>query len=201
MAIITGPAAAAPQAFDGGGKHYDAGYPQVTEHSYDPGILVLPVASSTSKVVKVRVHGGYSVRKVKFDVQRQNNPPIIPSPTDVEGLARNDLLVDCIIEAPLPVPTGNQGGLTWSIRGEYTFVAQGVSTRPAARVPGTDMLPLGGYPYSLGETDVVAGTVLSSGASLYALSTSMAPLAASDDHVWPFTIIPPFVFNSELLKE
>lgn len=186
------------EAFDGGPQHYRAGFPQTTAFEYDPGVLVLPVASETSAAVKVRVHGGYTVRRVNFDVVRANNPPIIPKPEDIANSAtgRDEVLVSCNLDIPLPSETPNDTGLTWQVRGEYVFV------ETKARVPGTDLLPLGGYPYSLGNVDQLAGAAYQAASgNLQALSELMKPLVASDKHLWPITVLPPFVFNGNLLKE
>lgn len=229
------------QPYDGNPRAYTGGYEHVTDHEYDPGVLVLPVASSASKTVKVRVHGGYSVRRVKFDVARDGNPPVIPEPTDIEGVTRSDILVSCVVSAPLPFPNFTTGSQTWQVQGEYVFVGKGVetvavtsvppttastvtSTDPAngttttvattaggvvtttvatsaARLPGRDLLPLGGFPFSLGVVDAIGNAVLSSGASLLAISSQQESLVSSDRHLWPFTVLPPFVFNANLLKE
>lgn len=203
MAINTSTSQTSLQAFDGGGEHYISGYPHTTDHDYDPGVLVLPVASSTSKTVKVRVHGGYSTRRVRFNVQRNNNPPIIPKPEDIVGRTKTDVLVSCSISTPLPTETTSAGGLSWQVAGEYLFVSTGTATTDvAARKPGTDMLPLGGYPYGLGVADTIASAVYpGTDGNLTAYSLSQIPLVSNDNHVWPFTILPPFVFNANLLKE
>lgn len=234
------------QPLDGGPQHYKSGFPQSTTFDYDPGVLMLPVAGETSKVVKVRIHGGYSTRRVAFNVVRENNPPIIPKPEDITNAStgRNEVLVGCNLDIPLPSESPTKVGLTWQVRGEYVFVETGdettttetgnpspppedqtttstdpstgvvttvvvkadgstVTTRqvPAARVPGRDLLPLGGYPYSLGPVDQLAGVVSKAAGNLQALSELMKPLVASDKHLWPITVLPPFIFNGNLLKE
>lgn len=189
-------------SLDGGGHQYTQGYPHTTTHEYDPGVLVLPVASSTSKVVKVRVHGGYSIRRVAFDVVRNNNPPIIPKPEDIVGDKRTDYLTACTISTPLPIETNTTGGLQWKVMGEYTFVTAGkTDADPAARVPGEDLLPLGGYPYPLGLVDSIGNAALTlTGGNLQAYSDLQIPLVATDQHVWPFTSLPPYTFNPDLLQ-
>lgn len=214
------------QAVDGQPGRYKGGYGHTTDHSYDPGVLVLPVASSDSRTVRVRVHGGYSTRTVRFAMTREDNPPILPKPEDVKNKDRTDVLVSCDLHLPLPVPSSTPNHLTWSASGEYVFVSKGLETTttetvppppgppvppvppittttrtPAARVPGTDLLPLGGYPFSLGLPDRIMSDIASGVSDLKAYSISQTPLVASDQHVWPFPLYPTFAFNGHLLRD
>lgn len=212
------------QAVDGQPQRYKGGYGHTTDHSYDPGVLVLPVASEDSRTVRVRVHGGYSTRTVRFAMTREDNPPILPKPEDVMNKDRTDVLVSCDLHLPLPVPSSTPNHLTWSASGEYVFVGTGLETTvtspvtvppasppvppvtttsrtPAARVPGRDLLPLGGYPFSLGLPDRIMSDIAAGNTDLKAYSVSQTPLVATDRHVWPFPIYPTFAFNGNLLRD
>ena len=206
------------QAVDGQPGRYKGGYGHTTDHSYDPGVLVLPVASEDSRTVRVRVHGGYSTRTVRFAMTREDNPPILPKPEDVINKDRTDVLVSCDLHLPLPVPSSTPNHLTWSASGEYVFVGTGLestvtttvpasppvtttSRTPAARVPGRDLLPLGGYPFPLGIPDTIASDIAAGNTDLKAYSISQTPLVATDRHVWPFPLFPTFAFNGNLLRD
>lgn len=117
-------------------------------YSFDPGTMVLPVASETSLTVTVRQHGGYGTRTVQFDIQKQGNPPVIPGAAETVGA---DRLVSSIVNVNTPSPNPSTGGMNWTVKGEYQYV-----TRSNPKIPGLDILPAVAYPYPLPAQDAIA---------------------------------------------
>ena len=102
QAVSTSQSQPSQQAVDGQPGRYKGGYGHTTDHSYDPGVLVLPVASLDSRTVRVRVHGGYSTRTVRFAMTREDNPPILPKPWSI---AESSGSRSAATTAPLPTMT------------------------------------------------------------------------------------------------
>jgi hypothetical protein len=219
-----------PDAFDAKRGEDYTGYRQETTYEYDPGVFILPVASTTEKPPKiVRVHGGLGRRVVKFAASKKGTPPVLPAATDTD----RDTLVGSTVVVPLPAFDDKVAGYHWQVGGTYTYVTTGLSPtsppmppppppaspptvedqavaslRRVARVPGRDALPAGVYPFPLPVQDTAAEALLrSSGTSQSAdnptdrHAASFASRISEGGYLWPFTVMPPTFFNPLLLRE
>ncbi len=117
-------------------------------YSFEPGTLILPVASESALTVTVRQHGGFGTRTVQFDIQKQGNPPVIPGSAELVG---NDRLISSVVNVATPAPNPSNGGMNWRVQGEYKYI-----TRSDPRVPGMDILPAVAYPFPLPAQDTIA---------------------------------------------
>jgi hypothetical protein len=67
---------------------YQGGQGVLNEYAFDPGVCVLPVAEDDpggadwSPVVVCRLHAPFRTRKTRYDSQKQQNPPVVPTPAD-----------------------------------------------------------------------------------------------------------------------
>lgn len=159
---------------------------------YDAGLFVLPIASETASTVTVRCHGGYAERRVKFDISKNGNPPVIPSAEDTVG---NDKLTGAALTVETPAPNMNTGGYNWTVRGEYRYV-----TTTSPRIPGSSLFPAVGYPFPLLQQDTLArksvgGTTPQQASNK--LKTDNTIL--QDEWVWPLTIFPSNLLGSPSL--
>lgn len=158
-------------------------YKADTAHSYDPGVLVLPVASEAAMSVHVRIHGGQGRRTVTYDIRKQGNPPVAPSPSLVIG---DEYLTGATVTVPTAVPNPQTGGYDWTLQGEYTYVDTG-----RGRLPGRDLLPAVGYPFLNPAQDTIAVQSLNGGtvAQLESELKSTGVLSTGG-MVWPLTVYP-----------
>jgi hypothetical protein len=139
-------------AFDEAGATAYRDYDVDNVSTYDPGVLVLPVASEAGLAVKVRVHGGVGKYKTTFAISKQGNPPVVPLPKETQG---NDSLTASWVNVETPTPNETSGGYDWIVRGEYEY-----STVGSPRVFGTDMLPVVSYPFTNARQDLLAAASL-----------------------------------------
>lgn len=190
-----------PDAFDLRTAADYSAYRQESAFNYDPGVFILPIASTTPKVKVVRIHGGYGTRTVSFAATKRGAPPIIPAATDTD----KDYLVGANVVVPLPSPSPGSATYDWAISGQYTFVTKGatqVGTEwvGGARVPGKDFLPAGQYPFPLPPQDAAAEAIISSGSHEDA-AANLRQQIPKNDYLWPFTVFPPQFANPLLLRE
>lgn len=161
--------------------------------TFDPGVLVLPVASEVGLAVKVRVHGGVGKYKTTFAIAKQGNPPVVPLPKAEVG---DDALTASWVNVETPTPNEPSGGYNWIVRGEYEY-----STVGSPREFGTDQLPIVAYPFTNARQDAIAAASLQ-GQSLNTLAASIDTegLLATGGWLWPILSYPSnLLMNPNLL--
>lgn len=165
------------------------GFESDSDFSYDPGVMVLPVASQDPKTVKVRFHGGFSKRVVSFTARKNGNPPVVPAPDDTD----RETLVMATVTVKTPVPDTTNNGYVWFVSGNYTYY-----NNDKPRIPGEDFLPAISRPYPVPQDAV--GQEMLRGTSLEALQNN---ISSSDfdrgTYLWPFTVMPKIFFNPNLV--
>jgi hypothetical protein len=176
-------------AFDRAQSNNYRKYQTDSTFTYDPGVMVLPVASDTPMTVTVRYHGGYGTRTVAFDAMKNGNPPILPAANDTD----DDKLIGATINVGIPIPDTINNGYIWSAQGTYRFV-----TLDDPRIPGRDYFPAVQRPYAVPQDDVALGML--GGGTIDDVKDSITP---SDfqrgTYSWPFTIYPDIFFNAKLI--
>jgi len=131
-------------------EHSAEGYERYTQgHTYRdmPGVVVAPSSNRTGYARLLRTHGKAAVREVTFDAARIGAPPALPKPENTDG----DTFISADVTLPLPAANARTGTYTFMAAGRYTYLQDG-----AGRVPGTDPLPTGGYPYPLAVQGLIA---------------------------------------------
>lgn len=111
---------------------YKNGADVKNEYEMDPGVCVLPIAqdpptsagelSTWSPVVVLRLHAPYRIRKVRYDITKTNNPPILPSPQDAGKFV--------FVGGSIEFSTAANGTLVnydWSTVAQYTYIEDCVS--------------------------------------------------------------------------
>lgn len=114
-----------------------ADYRQDNFYEGETGLAVMPMASRVPRHRVIRLHGGYALRRVKWQAHRAAQPPIIPVAQDTIA----DTLLSHQAVVPLPSPNDEYATYDWQVSGEYLYVQNHM------RVPGTDPLPGGNYPF------------------------------------------------------
>ncbi len=199
------------------------------EYDYDPGLIYLPVASDTPELpARIRVHGGYGLRKTYWQAVRGNAPPIIPGhradrDTDYDTHAQltadtersddaavrpHDRAIHNSTKIYLPMPNGTSGGYTYMASGCITSVQMGTE---GPRVPGVDPLPTGRRPYLLDLIDnrseeVLDGFVLNEDIDTLPSEQVSTFLSNNNDISdrkvgWPVTIHAPFFTSTYIFEE
>lgn len=130
------------------------GYSQSHGYTYDPGLLVMPLADGGHVVV--RVHQGVGFRQVGWDATKRDTPPVVPTAGDVVDTngATTATLLGAAVTAPLPAvnPAGN--GYDWSVSGVYTYVL----TNPLT-FDGSEGIPTGDYPFTTNYLQLGIGSL------------------------------------------
>lgn len=158
-------------------------------YDYDSGVMVLPVGSKTAATVTVRYHGGFGTRRVRFSTVKNGNPPVLPAPNDTAY----DKLISAHISLPIPVPDHATNGFVWAAQGEYKYVTSGTP-----RIPGRDYFPIVPRPYAVPQDNVSAAAI--QGTTLNTLANNIQSSDfQSGTYQWPFIIMPPVFFNSDLV--
>ncbi len=142
-------------------------YTQAHEYGQTTGTVIAPSSNRSGTARVLRLGCAYGTRTVSFQATRNGMPPILPTPTDTVG----DTFVSGSVTLPLPVPDSRGGGYTFRGHGVYTYLQNEL------RVPGTDPLPTGAYPFST-TADFVATERLGVLSGFYAAMTDPAPDAA-----------------------
>ncbi len=206
------------------------GYEQDHDYTYDSGLIYLPIASSTPQSpARVRLHGGYGLRKIRWKALRLNAPPVIPAYSldrdedydtqddldeaedAVEGatIRPKDRIVNAHTTVFLPVPDPVKGAYVFMAMGEMTL-CQTFPTGP--RVVGVDALPSGGRPFDMGAIDDAASEQFNDYSAQPTESTERQSqyissfLTGKTDLInrtlgWPCTIYPPIFTHSQLIQE
>lgn len=178
-----------PDAFDRNQSNSYRHYHTDSQYTYDPGVMVLPVANATPTTVKVRYHGGHGTRTVEFDAMKNRNPPIIPAPQDTT----RDVLIGASVNLPIPIPDATNNGYVWRASGKYTYV-----TNNTPRIPGEDFLPLVQHPYPVPQDEVALGML-----GDQSVESLQNQIQASDfergTYLWPLTIMPKIFFNPAMV--
>lgn len=121
-------------------------YDQAHTFAHEPGTVVSPSANRTAGARLLRVHGPYGTRIVNFTATRVGMPPILPAAADTDG----DTYVSGSIVSGLPTLNQQDGTFSFRASGRYVYLQDEV------RVPGTDPIPSGVYPFSTGTQDYAA---------------------------------------------
>lgn len=122
----------------------------VNNYDFDPGVCILPLAedpptnpeelATWSPVVTLRLHAPYRIRKVQYNLNKQNNPPVIPSPVDVGNFV--------FVSGSIMVSNGQNTSncnYDWTVISNYIYVED-----CASRIQ--DGLVLGSPPYTRNTT-------------------------------------------------
>lgn len=170
-------------------------------HSFETegGFAICPVAGRTPAFRRIRLHGGYALRRVKWSADRSGVPPFIPAATDI---GTTDLLLSYTVTPSLPAPDPQNAGYNWHVEGEYLYV----QVNP--RVAGVDALPTGSFPFPVTPNDQVAQGLYASTPGVAGYIATMEGLGATSygpgpiynllgqralsgtTLVWPFTALP-----------
>ncbi len=113
-------------------------------YSYNPGVLVIPVAGPDSgeSVRIVKIHAKIGLRSVSFDASKSNTPPWFPQiATDTPS---GDVFIGGAVAMPLPKLSSDQGQLIYSVSGAYQYV-QASGPRDSSSIFQT-----GEYPFDNG---------------------------------------------------
>jgi hypothetical protein len=102
---------------------YQGGQGVLNEYAFDPGVCVLPVAEDDpggadwSPVVVCRLHAPFRTRKTRYDSQKQQNPPVVPTPADTGAFVftGGNILLTTQLN-----PSFQR--FDWTVVTEYTFV-------------------------------------------------------------------------------
>lgn len=165
---------------------YSAGREYRQEHhfSHERGVVVLPLAARVPAHRKIRLHGGYGLRKVKWRTERVGSPPMIPAAVDT---ATDTILCETVVPH-LPQPNAQHNGFNWVVEGEYVFVQN------TPRVAGENAFPTGYYPFLVEPQSSSISAVFGSYArSLYSSITS--------DDVDKLELLTEYIFNRTSRKE
>lgn len=130
-------------------KHSGDGYQSYTQdHEYTdaPGVVIAPSSNRSGDARLLRVHGKYATRTVKWAASRTGAPPLLPTAADTPG----DTFIGGTVVLPLPVAEAGRGVYHFGASGAYVYL------QDTPRIPGTDPLPTGGYPYPLATQGTVA---------------------------------------------
>lgn len=172
-----------------GGDEYATS--QVNVFDTHTGLVVLPTCRTGAAPVRVRIHGEYGMRSIRWSASRKDRPPLLPFQSDIgDTLTPSDLFLGGSVSAMLPTPDPTTGGYTFVTTGEYQFL------QAEPRKPGTHAFPCGGYPHPVLPQDTIAGNIsasagVSSSGTWSDAMTLLSPLAQDDTRFpWPFTAIP-----------
>lgn len=167
------------------------------------GLIVLPVASTDSQHVVIRLHGGYGTRTVRWDHRRLGMPPMIPAAADTDG----DTILSETVMPHLPQHNPQNHQYDWRVEGEYTYVQN------STRIAGQNAFPAGNHPYLvlpqanaaqsvvavLSETDL--NTVPNP--ADYITETAIANLPTADNAdgtmQWPLTMLPAALTSTHII--
>lgn len=143
------------------------------EYEFDPGVCVLPVAEDApasttalqtwTPVVVLRLHAPYRIRRVKYDVTKQNAPPVIPTP----GYDAGKFIFTGGTVGMWAVQNQNFTLWDWTAICEYTYVENCVSR-------AIDGLVLGSPPWSYLSTEAEVATIPPANATIGAISAAGA---------------------------
>jgi hypothetical protein len=183
-----------PDAFDIKAGHEYTGYRQNSTFTYDPGVVVMPLASRTPRTAVVRLHGGFGIRNVTVAASKKGSPPILPAAVDTD----RDTLIACSVDIPLPAFSTDSPTFDWTAVGNYSYVTTGTD---GPRVPGKDMLPAGQYPFPLPMQDAAVALLSEGGATPETVAADLRALIPYGNYLWPFTTYPPQFFNSIVLRD
>lgn len=114
-------------------------YRQAHGFNHYPGTVIAPSSNRSGAARVLRVAGAYGTRVVTFDASRTGLPPVVPAPEDTDG----DLYVGGTVNLPLPTINARTSTFVFSAAGQYTYLQSPV------RVPGTDPMPTGSYPWQM----------------------------------------------------
>jgi len=128
-------------------------YDQGHSYAHFPGTVVSPSGSRTGAARLLRLHGPYGTRSVHFDALRVGMPPVLPAAADTDG----DTYMGGTVTLPLPGVNKRDGNYTFAASGNYLYLQNTV------RVPGTDPLPTGSYPFGVNPQDYIAFVRLQQG--------------------------------------
>lgn len=149
---------------------YPGGVDIENNYEFHPGVCILPLAEDPptdpealktwSPVVKLQLHAPYRVRRQRYAVQKQNNPPVVPAAADTGKFL--------FVGGSLSVINGLNGTLAnfdWIVSTEYTYVEDCVSRNE-------DGFVLGAPPY---ETMIESANAQQFGGLQSNLPTEMGP--------------------------
>lgn len=171
---------------------YPAGVDQSNIYTFEPGVMVLPVAEDPptdlaalktwSPVDVVRLHAPYRFRRVSMNTQKQNNPPVIPTPADTGSFV--------FVGGAIGLTTSlNQSfrNFDWTAVTEFMFVENCVSRPQDGLVLGTgpyqwDMTAVNSMYYGLPPQSSVIGAVANAGIAAlsgYQMGSMIDPAAGT----------------------
>lgn len=140
---------------------------QESEYTYDPGYLIMPVADGG--YIKVRVHQGIGTRTVNWSSVKNNNPPVIPTASDIYSVSSPNTktaeIVGATMSLPMPVPAAEGDGYNWVVKGSYEYIL----TTPQA-FDGTAGVSTGAQPVVTNYNQFLAGAALAGVAGAFSVS-------------------------------
>lgn len=189
-----------------------ADYRQDNSYEGDAGLAVMPLAQRESGHRVIRLHGGYSLRRVKWQAHRAAQPPLIPKAANTIA----DTLLSHTVSVPLPSPNDEYATYDWQVSGEYLYV------QDYMRVPGEDPLPGGQYPFLPRPQTIQATTFGQPYAAEWNADMDRMNDPDNDEHVnpnanlieaiaetipvidgrvwWPFTTLPSAMSSSHIIQ-
>lgn len=112
-------------------------YEQRHDYAHQTGTVVAPSSNRSGTPRLIRIGCPVGMRTVEFEAVRSGMPPILPAAEDTDG----DTYIGGTVALPLPIPDTRNGGYTFAGSGRYVYLQNTV------RVPGTDPLPTGSFPF------------------------------------------------------
>lgn len=175
--------------FDNGQLHLYSGRQGIgSRWEYVSGLVEMPLAKSVSGAASsapvrvLRVCAPYWKRHVEFSMQKQKNPPIIPSPVGTEDLP----LVGATIDLPYPSMSGDGFSYDWSATGRYSYIqADQFSVACATGLP-TAVAPV----ITIGQMPGLHSTL--------GIKTSQDAIYPTENPTWSFA--DPTVFPATLMS-
>lgn len=191
-----------------------ADHAQEHSYEYEPGLIYLPVASSTTqRPARIRLHGGYGKRTIDWKSVRMNGPPVLPAlrldnDDDTDAVRPSDRVAYSTTTVRLPIPNSDKGTLLFAASGRIVMVQ---SHDNGPRVMGVDAFPTASYPFSLGNIDNKAEDALHGyqpdlsstdrESQTVALFLQSSPYLQSRETPWPLTVYPPLFTLNTMFQE
>ncbi len=130
-------------------------YEQGNEYTYDPGLLVLPVAGPDGSLPRViKIHAAIGSRSIVTNAVKVDTPPIMPSLG--VNTSEGDIFLSGVLSVPLPQINSNQNGFNYFANFQATYLQPG----PPRGYTDIDCFQTGNYPFALPIIDAMAQYVL-----------------------------------------
>lgn len=129
-------------------------YQQGNNYSYDPGLLVLPVAGPDGSPPRViKTHAAIGSRSINVHAVKVDTPPVMPSLG--VNTAEGDIFLGGYLSVPLPQINSNQNGFNYFADFQATYLQPG----PPRGFTDYDCFQTGNYPFAIPLIDALASTI------------------------------------------